>query len=64
MVNPFLVKLLGYESEGELKKRKLNKKEYYEPGYERERKRVILLESQHGSVRMAPLFGLEKVRLQ
>ncbi|HHF55955.1 MAG TPA: PAS domain S-box protein, partial [Thermoplasmatales archaeon] len=37
MVNPFLVKLLGYESEEELKKRDLNKKEYYEPGYEREK---------------------------
>jgi len=37
MANPFLVQLLGYESEEELKKRDLNEKEYYEPGYERDK---------------------------
>jgi len=37
MANPFLVKLLGYESEDELKRRDLSKDEYYEPGYKREK---------------------------
>lgn len=37
MANPFLVKLLDYESEEELKRRDLSKDEYYEPGYEREK---------------------------
>ncbi|MCD6474095.1 MAG: PAS domain S-box protein [Thermoplasmata archaeon] len=37
MVNPFLVKLLGYKSEEELKKRDLNNDEYYEPGYSRKK---------------------------
>lgn len=35
MVNPFLVKLLGYTSEEELKRRDLNDDAYCEPGYER-----------------------------
>ncbi|RLF44460.1 MAG: hypothetical protein DRN29_08405, partial [Thermoplasmata archaeon] len=37
MANPFLVKLLGYKSKDELKRRDLNKDKYYEPGYEREK---------------------------
>ena len=37
MVNPFLVKLLGYESEEELKRRDLNEEGYYEPDYKREK---------------------------
>ncbi|RLF32538.1 MAG: hypothetical protein DRN07_04775, partial [Thermoplasmata archaeon] len=37
MANPFLVKLLGYESEEELKRRDLNEEGYYEPDYKREK---------------------------
>ena len=37
IANPFLTKLLGYESEEELKKRDLSKKDYFKKGYEREK---------------------------
>ncbi len=38
MVNPFLTKLLGYDSEEEVKiDRNLSRKEYFEKGYEREK---------------------------
>ncbi len=37
MVNPFLVKLLGYDREEEVRERDLSKDEYFENGYERAR---------------------------